>query len=851
MKERASSTEVIYDSNGDVIAEAVIGSSSIRKFQLMDDDYIKLCFVLDEAVFFPIGSYVEDEIFGKFVITEEQMPKYQSATDSYYYELQFDAEYMTWKNKIFMLTNVITGTSMRVRKESTWTLTDKLEAHLQEVINNLDVLFGSEHGYTFEVDDDLETAYEVHCISYEGVNIIDALTAIADEYECEWWVDSDKVLHLGKCESDDDAMEWSLDNQTIGSMDIQDDRNTYANKIYVYGSTSNLPASYRKDLLLEAETKETDSITMFTPANSRHFTNDMFPDPTWSKTNTSVFTIQEETLEPETYEEFDEGDNTIVWTGGEVNIPYPGESTITLDAFDYTLSYILLNEPITYKQNAYTTLKIELVLNTVRYTIATITNTYTEWRDPEEYDEDERKEIMDDILMHTGKRSVTLRVEHAGNYHLEATVTVLDNETSGATPWDIESLMASGDLKVTVATKHDISGKPIKVFYGNKPYYVRFNPLDEAKGDDDFYKFTFCDLVGAISTSSIPSGFDTGSIAKISTDGVFLVPSAYYATDYDNPSSLLSIGDNRLRLPSITGDFLVKDASLTEAQLVEKIIAFDDVYPSGKLYAQAVEAEEKKDYTEYEGEEEKNDWQWHEYTLTPYLFSTKAAFTFDSSYRLADTELQIRFLTPNDVGISEAEAGDGYKLAGMTFAVQFNTSSKTFTIVRNEDFGALLPNDVLKPTEGDPFVLIGWNPNAMHSLGLIADAEARLLAKGQEYLEAIEESQFTFTCTMQSDWMFGLVGNLNLVTSTGESVVDSDEQRLIVKNGNTVYMIPGEGSKVTIHHDALNGKTKTSRVIGYELKLDKPYDSPKYVVGETDAYSRLAKIEKEITNISN
>ena len=42
--------------------------------------------------------------------------------------------------------------------------------------------------------------------------------------------------------------------------------------------------------------------------------------------------------------------------------------------------------------------------------------------------------------------------------------------------------------------------------------------------------------------------------------------------------------------------------------------------------------------------------------------------------------------------------------------------------------------------------------------------------------------------------------------------------------------------------------TKDSRVIGVELKMDCPEDGAKYTIGETEAFSRLAKIEKELSN---
>jgi hypothetical protein len=56
-------------------------------------------------------------------------------------------------------------------------------------------------------------------------------------------------------------------------------------------------------------------------------------------------------------------------------------------------------------------------------------------------------------------------------------------------------------------------------------------------------------------------------------------------------------------------------------------------------------------------------------------------------------------------------------------------------------------------------------------------------------------------------------------------------------------------TQVKVYHAALPGGTKTSRIIGCEYKLDMPFDSPTYIIGETEAYSRLKQIEKQLTKL--
>lgn len=48
-----------------------------------------------------------------------------------------------------------------------------------------------------------------------------------------------------------------------------------------------------------------------------------------------------------------------------------------------------------------------------------------------------------------------------------------------------------------------------------------------------------------------------------------------------------------------------------------------------------------------------------------------------------------------------------------------------------------------------------------------------------------------------------------------------------------------------------NGKHyRNSRIIGMEIKLDIPYDSPQYIVGEKAAYSRLGQLEEKVDSIT-
>lgn len=813
MKERTSHTIKIYSSAGTEIVEATIASTSIRKFTLMKEDYIRLDFLTDEAVHIPIGAYIQEPIFGRFVVTEEQMPRYEESTAGYRYELKMDAEYMKLKNKLFMLTYFNNTTGKRTRREATWNLTSKLSDHLDELINNIDVIAGNQHGYSYDVTG-CEKAAEVHTMTYSGTNIIEALNQLAEEWECEWWV-AGKTIYMGKCETEGEPLVFALGNESVARMEIQDNRNTYANKVWVLGSDKNLPFSYRKKVILTIKNS-------FIYAGFKYYKVDKAVT-----TDMLNFETHFEAPYPVYLGEVKKGVGTkLVAAGGEF-------VSINRGRYDVWTDYGVHVDGID-------TIAVSRTSSTLEPQLKVDVSIYKYRREDSTITIIQDEEFQYDLI--TEPDGSTKMYHYPGTIFadLDRNGILLDGEVCfgvrvSIVPYNcIIKEDYTVQLSSQVSVMCDINTS--EEFYfdckkGSETIQVGFNNV---KKGDPLYSSIFIDG----DQNSLQPG-DMIEVPTFSNN----IPSAFYTTPFDDPSSLLTLGVNRLRMPESIGDFLGDDSS----DAVEEIITFDNIYPDGKLYANSVTEEEKKDHTEYEGESTKSDWQWHEYTLDPYIVSSGKKFEFNEDYRLPDTKLQIRFLTPQDVG--RTDPGDGFRLAGMTFEVAFSKINKTFTIVRNSDFGALLPNDTLKPMEGDPFVLIGWNVHAMEELGLIEDAERRLLEKAQEYMAALEESQFTFTCTMRSDWMFNLKPTIPYITADNEVFVDIEDRRYMVVNDFDVYVIPKEGTKVEIHHDALQEPgVKTSRVIGYELKLDKPYDTPVYTIGETEAYSRLAKIEKEISN---
>ncbi|MBL3940316.1 hypothetical protein, partial [Bacteroides thetaiotaomicron] len=73
---------------------------------------------------------------------------------------------------------------------------------------------------------------------------------MAESFECEWWVE-EEVIHFGRCE-DGDPVDFEL-GMNVSKMDRSDSQDSYATRIYAFGSTRNIPANYRKKLIFDVK----------------------------------------------------------------------------------------------------------------------------------------------------------------------------------------------------------------------------------------------------------------------------------------------------------------------------------------------------------------------------------------------------------------------------------------------------------------------------------------------------------------------------------------------------------------------------------------------------------------------
>lgn len=225
----------IKDINGNVILSVSLNSGSKRKRTLMKEDYVSLKFSLENPIAFNLGDGIDNEL-GKFELVDFYKPTYNKTTGSYDYELRLDAYYYKWKNKIFKYTPQHAG------QEAAWSLTDDLSTHLFLFTSNLASLGYTYNGTPFQYSIDSSVNDVSKLVSYNNTNMIDALTMMAEAWDCEWWVE-DNIIHFGRCEYGTPVAFEIGDN--VEEMTSSASKTTYATRIYAFGSTRNIPANYR------------------------------------------------------------------------------------------------------------------------------------------------------------------------------------------------------------------------------------------------------------------------------------------------------------------------------------------------------------------------------------------------------------------------------------------------------------------------------------------------------------------------------------------------------------------------------------------------------------------------------
>ena len=814
----------------------------VEKFTLMQEDYIELHFNSVDPIYFPIGSYTtwNDK---KYYIIEAQQPSYDESTGGYNYELKFEAYYRAWQLKIYKYSP---DTDNGV-KEAEFSLTANLEYQVDTLVRCLNKEGFRYNKEDFDKDVSTETYFnEVKTMTYSSVNFIEALNQIADEWDAEWWVEGN-VIKFGKCQDAGEAIEFKL-GENVVSMSGSKSETDYATRVYAFGSDKNLPKNYGKGdavFILDDNPQIKDNYSYFKtdkPLYSNFFNKSDRLDNSDPIFNLKTGTLG--TLKPSGTSgiycrtEIVESSSIVLGSGEYKDTTFYLNKNVKSTKFgiclDYSFAEIIGTGSISYSVIAFVILC---------------------------GDKDGSKQ--------TFNVGVDVPVENAITSVIKSTtqISVSSNNKSGSKylgnitfPTFTLTKEQNISIKILVGIQYSNSsangainfgiGYPSGVFADTLSYYrnskevlTRIAVQYQVEGGLNTVEavlITSAELFPDYGTNYIKfKGIRKYEGIKVTIDNIIesKLPSWYFDSEKDiqNSKSIKAIAERRLSLPA---PYYVEASNVPFNSLVEKVLVFDDIYP--RIKSPITKIESKPQYV-YEGDE-KTDIKYTEY----YIHTDD--FTFDEDYKLDTADkLEIKFQTG--------------ALSGLTFEAIFNPEGlpqQYFQIVRQQfDGGIYLPSDAMHPEKGDEFILIGWDASRIKDLGLIKKAEDELAKRTRFEIDKMNIDPTTYECTMFSDYTYGLAKE-TLVTDD-KGVVLTDERGIAIRTDDSASGLDESnknifkiGQRVKLLNAAFfeNGY-RDSRIIGYERKMDIPYDSPVYMVGEKAIYSKFSSIEKSIKQIKN
>lgn len=834
----------IYSPKGKLLYEMpnIFVGCKERK-ELMKEDYVELHFNLAEPVFFPIGSYCtwHDKVYQ---VTEIQSPTYDSNTGGYKYELKLEAYYFAWKNRMYKYKSEYNNTL-----EASFNLTANLEEQVRTLVrclNNVEgMCYNGTEKYGFYVPKDDDDLKKVKTQSYSSVNYIDALAQIAEAWDTEWWVIGN-VIHFGKCQDAEGTNVDFILGKNVESMDGSKSETDYATRVYAFGSSNNLPANWDKgdvELTVTGLKGTTDSwyFSSEYPFYSEYF--DKVSQIKVEKPAVNDFgTIS---IDKKT---FYYSDKYLVGAGSGAKTEY-----ISITA----KNAVKLREGSHEEQKS----GIGLLLSW-----STVGPIDSQW-----YISGRIYAIV--RCVDSGKGSAVKiggkeyeRVLAYKEYSLN-----LNEYGSGSGQqynlyqFCIPSVKLTEETSVTIEylLVLELSARGVE---GKLSISDETASLGFATTKDDSYTQAECKItftktkkeakaIWYNTTQYIEPTLDVHtSMFKIAKSAITLkggekftlnnlvtakLPTHFFPANKQYAEVIKALADTRLTLPS-PGYIDTQEAK--DGEIVEKVLVFDDIYPRTK--SKITEVRDKLQNVVDENKQPTGE------KYTEYYIKTNS-FVFDIKWQLpTGNNMQVIF-----------QSGP---LAGLTFDVQFNSSEtpttptidhQFFRILRKQfDGGLYLPNKAMHPEEGNEFILTGWDSSRIADLKLIGNAQEELAKETQKQIKKMMIDPNTYECTLFSDIAYGVREKTYITDDSGNTLVDDYGNEIVQDYSGSNLDAKNAwdfdlGRRVTMYNAALfrSGK-RESRVMGYEKKMDIPYDSPTYIIGEKATYSKFKDLEKQINN---
>lgn len=837
----------IYDAKGNIKFVAPVGSGSIRHRDLQGEDYIKLCFSSDRLEHFTIGDYILWNGL-RFEVTEWQRPKQTGMYNNY--EIQFNAFYKSFENRIFKFMPQY-GAQI-----ASWPYTSTIDWFAERIIDNIQTMtrfksWTSANNIKIHYGD-IEEVYESKTITFDNENILAAIEKIAQTWECEWWFDGE-VLHFGVCKTGEEIPMKQGEQYT--ALSASNSTNTYATRVFGYGSTRNLTSAYRKQLSFTAPggTNLTDTEK---PLKAEYFRPSDFPGG-------GLYQSQVQKAIAKFMDDFtatkDAGQFGVTMACGEVKGGGEYKIVLTDDIIQVMLS-CTKGQPVTkygirldayseYQSATGETKTIELG------TLYNSTNDKIIYNDTEAFDcyesyfalpGDEQYTEAEVISTTTESNEYTARptipeksevvVDEGDGYKITDTFTYslasrdeYDSINGRVTVYTLtKTTVRTRYTEKTGAIAHTIVLQLMvttSVVEGNTiPYVMRlgynqgavyvYRKTTVGKIKADITTSTGAKIEGAvdIATGAVtsPVAVDAGVTYTIDNIIRSAVPLKYFYSDYDR-YMVNGMYERRLLLPEETGGYVDAKKNMTDAEIVESTATFDDIYPRRESEVISIAT---RDITD---KEENPDGTYTKIPAKVYrLYTVDQDFSTD--YIIAGQTLSLRMTSG--------------KLAGFEFELRFipkdSDGKQCFEIVRQEIDGVMYPHEGFAPEVGDKFVLFNFDIDYVDA-HYIADAEQELLEATQKYVSESKIDPSTYDTTIRLKVMERFC---------------NDHQ---TSNADFIYPL---GQRVMLYNSAqIKGGSRASRVMGYEFKLARPFGGAKAVIGEQPKSTRLSQLENKVEGL--
>lgn len=835
----------IYSPKGKLLYEMpnIFVGCKERK-ELMKEDYVELHFNLAEPVFFPICSYCtwHDKVYQ---VTEIQSPTYDSNTGGYKYELKLEAYYFAWKNRMYKYKSKYNNTL-----EASFNLTANLEEQVDTLVrclNNVEgMCYNGTEEYTYKVHkvdgDDLE---KVKTQSYSSVNYIDALAQIAEAWDTEWWVIGN-VIHFGKCQDAEGTNVDFILGKNVESMDGSKSETDYATRVYAFGSSNNLPANWDKgdvELTVTGLKETTDSwyFSSEYPFYSEYFdkvsqikvekpaVNDFGTISIDKKTFYyhdkyligAVSGVKTEyiSITAKNAVKLREGSHEEQKSGIGLLLSWSTVGPIDSQWYISGRIYAIVRCVDSGKGSA---VKIggkeyERVLAYKEYSL-----NLNEYGSGSGQQYNLYQFCIPSVKL-TEETSVTIEyllVLELSARGVEGKLSISDETASLGFATTKDDSYTQAECKITFTANN----KEAKAIWYNTTQYI--------EPTLDVHTSMFKIAKSAITLKG-GEKFTLNNLVKAK------LPTHFFPANKQDAESIKALAETRLTLPS-PGYIDTQEAK--DGEIVEKVLVFDDIYPRTK--SKITEVRDKLQNVVDENKQPTGE------KYTEYYIKTNS-FVFDRAWQLPNGEnMQVIF-----------QSGP---LAGLTFDVQFNSSEtpteptidhQFFRILRKQfDGGLYLPNKAMHPEKGNEFILTGWDSSRIENLGLIKNAREELAKETQKQIKKMMIDPNTYECTLFSDIAYGVREKTNITDDSGNTLVDDYGNEIVQDYSGSDLDAKNAwdfdlGRRVTMYNAALfrSGK-RESRVMGYEKKMDIPYDSPTYIIGEKATYSKFKDLEKQINN---